>query len=205
MSILILLFCHYNQSLEHVPYAPWSGPDYFWSVIMLNVWHVHVIYPYIFLLCVHAVILSVTAVVFINLVLFITIIRPHVCVMVYVNRCMSCVQVVWNVMVCWTSALECDWCLWSTFLFDQHWCVPDMLSVLHEYSASHHCPYLVQLSSMVVAVSLYDYSMYSQPPIFPWKTIVDPVEKYRMLIIFINVYWFSQNLWQQHPIGSVEQ
>ena len=45
MSIWLLLFFHYTQPLRPVAYFPWPGPDYFWSIMMLNWWHVSVIYP----------------------------------------------------------------------------------------------------------------------------------------------------------------
>ena len=45
-------------------------------------------YPYIVLLCIHAVMMTITVVVvFVDLILFITIIRSYVCVMVYVCVC----------------------------------------------------------------------------------------------------------------------
>ena len=44
-----LLPIYFSQPLEPVAHLPWPGQDYFWSIIMLNLWHVHIICPCIFL------------------------------------------------------------------------------------------------------------------------------------------------------------
>ena len=94
----VLLFFHSTNPLGLVAYFSDMVLITFWPVIMLNLWHVHVICPcilpnlwhigviycYIVLLDIHGLVILVTVVV----TMFIIIAKSYVCAMVHVHVCL---------------------------------------------------------------------------------------------------------------------
>ena len=166
------------------------------------------------------------------LYLFVTIIRSHVCVMVHAHMYVCCVHTVWNVMVCWVSAPECDWCLFSTFSTLLLYCstVTGVCLI--------HLVFLMVILSVFITCTQQDCPQWSSPfssmitpcihglphslltpsvdpmetnveslwvPLFLMYALLPWFSHFTVLIIFINVYWFPPNLWRHCPNGAIEQ
>ena len=84
------------------------------------------------------------------------------------------VWVIRNTMVIhWASAPESDWCLCSGLcnlvskvLVNCHWCMPNLLHVLHDYSSCLHHLHMVRSPMMVITVAFNDYTMCPRTPVF---------------------------------------
>ena len=93
VNIWLLLFFNDAQPLQPMANPPWPGPDYFWPVIMLTLWHIvlqsghiRLIYPCIVLLWIRAYMGSVT---FVIITIPVITAQSHICAMVHVHACMD--------------------------------------------------------------------------------------------------------------------
>ena len=95
------------------------------------------------------------------------------------------IWIIRNTMACcWISTPENNWCLHSGLgnlvsnaLLNWNWYMPNVLHVLHDYSACFHHSHSVGLPSVVFAVAINNHAMHPETPSSIWTTTVDPAEK----------------------------
>ena len=134
MSIWLLLFFHYTQLFGSTSYSPWPGPDCIWCIVLLNLLHITIMSMLLW---------------FPPLLLWLTWFSSSLSLgLIFVsqlmNLCVLCIDCIKHHGLL-AHCPGCNQWLCSAFgnlvphvLFDHHWGVPHILSVLHDYSASFH-------------------------------------------------------------------
>ena len=182
MSIWLLLFFHYTQPLGPVAYLPWLVPDYFWSFVILNSWHVFIIYSYTDLLCAYAVMMSTTVVVCwsdcLSLSLYL------VSVLQFMHMCMCVVYGLYEMSQFVRSVHQTvtGVCVLLLVICSHRYClaITDVCLiclVFYMIILPVHHLLLVGSPLMVITVCLYDHSMCRKTPSSLRIATVDPVEK----------------------------